>query len=107
MSEVRLLLKEYESERLSDRRAVSRKPLVRPCKIVARHRRNDVYLGFSRDISDKGIGIIGQFEWPDRSVARVSVHMIKFSTVTFDAELRWTEPFGDGWFITGWVFLDR
>ncbi|MEM7314822.1 MAG: hypothetical protein AAF497_16875, partial [Planctomycetota bacterium] len=68
-AEIRTLLREYEAERMSDRRKVTRKPLVRPCRISARHRRHEVHFGFSRDISHRGIGVIGQFDWNNRSIA--------------------------------------
>ena len=105
MTEVLSLLKEYEAERLSDRRMAPRKPLVRPVRIVARHRRNEVHEAFSKNVSSNGIGIIGKFDWPPKSVARISVHMTKGNPINIDAELRWSEPYGKGWFTTGWVFL--
>ena len=104
---VEFLLKEYETEMLRDRRAVRRKPFVRPVTIIAGRNRDQIHQVFSRDISTIGIGVISQIDWPDNTMAQMSIKTIcGKKTVAVNAEARWTEPYGDGWFVTGWKFID-
>ena len=104
---IEFLLKEYETEMLRDRRAVRRKPFVRPVIIQTGRNRDEIHHVFSRDISSVGIGVISQVKWKDNTVARISIESINGKrTATVDAQARWTQPYGEGWYITGWKFLN-
>lgn len=104
---IQFLLKEYETEVLHDRRSVRRKPFVRPVVIRAGRNRDEIHHVFSRDISSVGIGVISQVNWAENTVAKLSIESIaKKRTVTVEAQARWTEPYGEGWYITGWKFLN-
>ena len=101
------LLKENEKELLQERRSVDRKPFVRPVVIAAGRNREQIHDGFSRDISPMGIGIVSQVEWAEQTCAIIQIHTIRGKRVTLRACVRWTRPYGDGWFLTGWNFLDE
>ena len=104
---VEKLLKENQAELLADRRSVRRTPFARPVQIASGRDRTEQHEGFSRDISAVGIGIISRVQWPERTVVRLTVHSVKGKPLVVDAEARWTQDYGLGWFLTGWAFLDR
>jgi len=101
------LLKENESELLADRRSVRRTPFTRPVQMAAGRDRDKLHDGFTRDISAVGVGIISGVQWPDRTVAQLTIHSTKGKPLVVEAEARWTQPYGNGWFLTGWAFVSR
>ena len=101
---VEQLLKESEVALLSERRASPRKPFARPVLIT--HGRNGTFPGFSRDISDFGIGVIDQSEWESGTIADIEIHSLFGRNVTVRAEARWCDQYGKGFYVTGWYFLD-
>ncbi|MCA9217943.1 MAG: PilZ domain-containing protein [Planctomycetales bacterium] len=98
------LLKENQASLLHERRAVPRTAFTRPVTISSGRR--EMVRGFSRDISNQGIGIIDQYEWAPGSIAEIEIHSLFGCNVRVRAEARWCESFGDGWYTTGWHFLD-
>jgi hypothetical protein len=107
LATVQVLLKEQEKELLREQRAVRRKPFTRPVVIAAGRDRNELHDAMSRDISNIGIGIISRHEWKVSTVARLTIHSIDSHPVVVNAEVRWIQPYGTGWFLSGWVFLDQ
>ena len=100
------LLKENQSVMLRERRSASRQLFIRPVQIFRSLREpENVELGFSRDISEKGIGIITNTNWEKGTIVELEIHSLFNRNVRVAAEARWTEPFGRGWFFTGWYFL--
>ena len=102
---VEQLLKERDSCLLRERRAVDRHPFARPVKI-ATGRQDEAMLGFARDISTQGIGIIEQIERAAGTIAELDIHSVLGPNITVRAEVRWSEAFGDGWFVNGWAFIE-
>ena len=107
IASVEFLLKENEAELLADRRSVRRTPFTRPVQIASGRNQSQLHEGFSRDISSVGIGIICGVEWPDGTVVRLTIHSVKAKPIVVEAEARWSQPYGDGWYLTGWAFLNR
>ena len=99
------LLKENQAALLRERRSNNRKPFVRPVKIIAGRDHSESHDGFSRDISAQGIGVISRVQWQPQAIAIIEIHQLQGSDVAVRAEARWSEPFGDGWYSTGWRFL--
>ena len=96
----RLLKEALRSEQ--ERRAEARHPFVYPVSI---HSPNEVVdLGFSRDLSLKGIGLILSRAWEPGSVADVEIHADS-KPVCVKSEVRWSRAYGDGWHLIGWRFL--
>ena len=100
---VEQLLRENQAAKMRERRATNRKPFARPVKIVTAQ--NEIYDGFSRDLSPQGIGVITQEELPQSTIATITIHRLEGSAVDVPAEVRWSAPFGDGWYVSGWRFL--
>jgi hypothetical protein len=102
---VRDLLEEDAFYDRTENRSSYREHLVRPVRLQLRGSREEV-LGFSRNVSAAGIGLITDFEVPDRAVAVVSVESLKQGPVRFLAECRWCRSFGKNWKISGWQFIN-
>ena len=100
------LLRENQTALLCERRANVRKPFVRPVKVVTGYDQNESHDGFSRDISAQGIGVISRVQWQPKTIATIKIHRLRGSEVAVRAEARWSEPYGDGWYLAGWLFLN-
>ena len=98
------LLKENQASILRERRATSRTAFTRPVTITTG--RKEPTLGFSRDICNQGLGVIDQVKWATGSIAEIEIHSLFGRNVVVRAEARWSDTFGNGWFVTGWHFLD-
>lgn len=103
---VQKLFKDRDTEnlRLRDRRTEKRRPFVRPVWITFGPGRRDIHEAFAQDISEKGIAVVGQTDVSERTTGWISVSLISCKLVTVRCRAKWTEPFGDGWFLTGWEF---
>ncbi len=105
--QVRQLIRENEHERSRERRSIDRQPFVRPVQILVGRNREFIFDGFSRDISSLGMGVISQQEFPIGQVATLSVHPLGEDTeAAIRARLRWSREFGEGWYWSGWMFLE-
>lgn len=98
------LLKENQTCLLRERRATNRTTFTRP--VVLTTGRGQRYDGFSRDISNQGIGIIDQEKWPAGTIVEIEIHSLFGRNMKARAEARWSDAYGDGWYVTGWHFLD-
>ena len=85
-----------------ERRSAHRTSLVRPVLVEIG---DECLHGFSKNISAKGIGVIMTESLRVGRVANLTIHSLKDQRIAFRSELRWCEPFGDGWFQMGWNFL--
>ena len=102
------LLKDNETAMLRERRAVDRKPFARPVTIECGKDQSEIHDAFSRDISPIGIGIISRVNFRERTRAYLTVHtIVRQEQTRVLAEVRWTKPFGKGWYLTGWHFLEE
>lgn len=97
------LLREQQAIVLQERRSSNRQPFVRPV-LVKRNRKQDLQ-AFSRDISHKGICLIVNEDLKAKVVCDLEIHSIGSTPAYMRAELRWSNRFGKGWFVTGWQFL--
>ena len=103
-SNVDVLLNEMQYCMMRDRRASERKSFVRPV-IIRNLRGSETSTAFTRDISQQGVGILEQRSRERGSIARLDIYSLLHETISIEAEVRWCEPFGPDWFITGWAFL--
>jgi hypothetical protein len=97
------LLREHQTTILRERRAVDRQPFVRPVELVIPRR--DLLRAFSRDISRNGISLIVNAEVAPGTNGLLRVHSVFGNPLETQAEARWCDPFGTGWYVTGWYFL--
>ena len=101
--EIQRLLMEAQRSRYTERRTEARHPFVRPVMIYF----NDApgVQAFAKDLSNLGIGIISEAQFPDKALAVLQIHSIQGQSVFVKSEARWSDNFGKGWFLTGWKFL--
>jgi len=101
---IQRLIKEIQKETAKfdrDLRSTHRENLVLPANLEMK---NVVHDGFTRNISASGVCIVTLAEIPDRSLATISIYRIGGSPCRLVAECRWTKPFGDSFWISGWQF---
>jgi hypothetical protein len=98
------LLREQQTTILRERRSVNRQPFVRPLEVQARG--TEPQTGFSRDVSRHGISLIARQPLAAGTIATLRIHSVYGPPMEVRAEVRWCDPFGDGWFLSGWYFLD-
>ncbi len=99
------LLREQQATNLRERRAVDRQPFVRPLHVIP-SRNGKPQAGFSRDVSRHGISIVLHEPLNPGTIAVLQVHSLYGPPLEVRAEVRWCDPFGDGWYATGWYFLE-
>jgi hypothetical protein len=99
------LLREQQTSVLRDRRAVDRQPFVRPMQIVP-SRSGKPISGFSRDVSRHGISIILGEPLSPGTIATLEIHRLYGAPLSIKAEVRWCDAFGEGWYCSGWYFLE-
>lgn len=87
-----------------ERRSTIREHLVRPITIRLRESDRE-FPGFSRNICSNGICIITSERIEARSFATIRIHRLEGDDVSLLAECRWSKPFGNNFFMTGWHFL--
>ena len=101
--EVDALLSEAQRAKLTERRTEPRHPFVRPVVITVG--RDPGTQAFSKDLSKQGIGVVTDQEYPERTIAVLTIHSTTSHPVHLKCELRWSDPFGKGWYLTGWKFI--
>jgi len=107
------ILKEDVKYDRSENRSAHRENLVRHVAIEMRQSENsqddsnsDSLSGFSRNVSATGIGLITEFKIEDKSVAVLSIDRLgSAKSATILSECRWCRPYGDNWFLSGWLFM--
>lgn len=109
MSDMALLVESMVKEEVAasrERRSAHRVPFVRPV-IVQLDGEAQPFYSFSKNISSSGIGLIIRLAPPSGTVAKLSIQRLKGVPTNVRAEIRWAEPFGEGWYLTGWKFLSQ
>ena len=105
LASIQQLLKENEAELLRERRSADRKPFTRPVLVLCGKNQETVHEAFSRDISPVGIGLITRVEWSEGAFAVLVIHSVGKKVIRVASEVRWCQPYGDGWYVSGWTFL--
>jgi c-di-GMP-binding flagellar brake protein YcgR len=90
---------------MSERRDATRTPLTRAVKIRPCTPNSKEFSGITRDISNRGIGLVGQVNWEVGVVAKIAISRLQQNPCVLVAECRWCDNFADGWFLSGWNFL--
>ncbi len=101
--EIDRLLFEVQRSRFTERRTETRQPFARPVKIHLPH--GPTLIAFSKDLSSQGIGIISDISFQTNSLATLEIHSMQGDPVLLRCEARWCDPYGKGWYLTGWKFI--
>ena len=101
---VEQLLREEHAQIMRERRSVHRNPFVRPVTIVIPDT-GQCIVGFSKNISQVGIGVVTKIDIPLETVATVHISRVDKDDVVLQAECRWQRQFVRDWHISGWHFL--
>jgi len=92
---------------MRERRAVGRKPFVRPVTILVGPHGEKQIPSFSKDLTSLGIGIVGSIRWDVGYIATLDIHSLLGPPVRVRCEVRWCERYGEGWYLSGWHFLEQ
>ena len=100
---IQQLIKENQTLLLRERRAVDRIAFVRPL-VIQPNRSSDAINAFSRDISPRGIGVVSPAPFEPPAMVTLKIHSFKGQNKVVQAESRFCEEFGDGWYLVGFIF---
>ncbi len=103
---IHLLLREDNQYFLSERRSLHRETLVRPVEL-AHHLQNaevQVIYGITRNISPAGVCILTLKPIQQEQLMTIKIYRLNGSPVTFLADCRWSKPFTEIGFMSGWEF---
>jgi hypothetical protein len=103
--QIEQLLLEIQRAKFMERRTEPRQPFVRPVSIHVG--REAGVKAFSKNMSQQGIGIIAAQMWDVGTIATIRIHSLTRKPVYLRCELRWCDPYGDDWYLTGWKFLSE
>jgi hypothetical protein len=97
--------KESLLRELIERRSKVRYPFFCPATLRFEHGRPNSFSVFTRDLSRSGVGLLHGMELP-RQTARLTISPDSAEAVELCVEIAWCRPCGDGWFISGGLFLE-
>lgn len=103
IEDIERLLLEAQRSRFTERRTEPRHAFVRPVKVYLKDQ--PPFQAIAKDLSKQGIGILTDRELPQQTVAVLTIHSTSQFPVHVKCELRWSDKFGKGWFLTGWKFI--
>lgn len=88
-----------------ERRTSHRDQLVRPVRIELSEDCHPL-VAVTRNISTHGICVLTDRVIAEGVTARISVHCLESGPTLFLADCRWGRPYGIGWYISGWHFVN-
>ncbi|MFK7767569.1 MAG: PilZ domain-containing protein [Mariniblastus sp.] len=99
------ILKEDLNFDRNENRSAHRENLVRPIQIEIRDPEKTVN-GFSRNVSATGIGVITSHPIDNNSIGLLKIGGLSNNDTSILSECRWCKPYGEGWYISGWQFIN-
>ncbi len=102
---VQALLNEDQLFSMREKRATSRQSFVRQVSIVYCSQPTQRRTGFTRDLSDSGIGLIHKFPVQTGDKAFVTIHRLWDAPIVLKCEACWSSPEQQGWHTSGWSIL--
>lgn len=99
------LLNEEGNWSMDERRRDARQPFVRPATLVFGDRSGERMPGFTRDLSDSGIGLMHRFSIGAGDIATVTIGRLWDGPVTLKCRCQWCTAGNSGWFQSGWQVL--
>lgn len=86
-------------------RSAHRENLVCPVTVVVPNQADPIQ-GFSRNISATGICILTDSLIPENLRVVLEIYRLNGNATRVQAECRWSKPFGDRYYASGWQFLN-
>lgn len=102
---VQALLNEDQLFSLSERRINSRKNFVRPVKLALVCKPTQVLSGFTRDLSDRGVGLIHRFEVERGMEALITINRLWDEPIFIRCRACWCCKSENGWYQSGWEIV--
>ena len=103
--QIEQLLLEIQRAKFMERRTEPRQPFVRPISIHVGQ--ESAVRAFSKNMSQQGIGVVVPQLWDVGTLATLRIHSLTSRPVYLRCELRWCDPYGKDWYLSGWKFLSE
>ena len=100
---IRKLLADEMNEPVSERRAIKRRPFMRP--VFVQFGRDEKMLAFSKNVSPLGVGLVHAKPCAERRVATLTFQLLNGSEVAVRGVSRWCQQFGSHWYLSGWQLI--
>jgi len=102
---VRELLNEEQLFSLQERRYKNRKNFVRPIRLMFVDRPGVIMNGFTRNLSDCGIGLIHKFKCSEGDQAYITINRLWDQPAVIRCQMVWCSKCENGWYQSGWEML--
>jgi len=86
------------------RRRQTRHPLFRPITLTTGDAQQKIFSAYCRDISSEGIGLLHAIPLEPDACAGVSIPTTESNQVELSVDIKWCEPYGQGWYLSGGRF---
>jgi PilZ domain len=90
---------------LEERRGNARRSFVRPVHVVFGDKPDEVQSGFTRDLSDTGIGLMHKFKVSTDDIATITIGRLWDGPVSMKCRVCWSADGQSGWYQSGWQIL--
>lgn len=97
------MLMEIHRAKYRERRTELRESFVRPVSVYIGS--DEPLTTFSKNVSRQGIAIVSRRQLEPGTIATLRIHSLERQNLCFRCEVRWCDPYGDGWFVSGWKFV--
>ncbi|MDG1809360.1 MAG: PilZ domain-containing protein [Pirellulaceae bacterium] len=104
-SVVQELLNEDQLFSLQERRDNSRQNFVRPIRLMFTDKPQTVLSGFTRNLSDTGIGLIHKFKTNTNDQAYITINRLWDDPTVIRCKAAWCNKCENGWYQSGWKIL--
>ena len=104
-SVIQELLNEDQLFSLQERRNNNRQNFVRPIRLMFTDKPQTVLSGFTRNLSDTGIGLIHKFKANTNHQAYITINRLWDDPTVIRCKAAWCDKCENGWYQSGWEIL--
>lgn len=90
---------------LEERRGNARRSFVRPVHMVFGDKPDEVQSGFTRDLSDTGVGLMHKVRVSPDDIATITIGRLWDGPVSMKCRACWCTEGQSGWYQSGWQIL--
>ena len=101
-----ITLLRQRNQAYDERRQQARETIVFPVTIQLQYELKRLR-GFTKNISKGGVCLISEMELMPEAIATLSIFRDQHTPTKIRARCVWQEPFGEGYFQSGWKILRR